>query len=138
MMLGRRMVAVWANMVVVAGFKGKPSELLTTAMMRARMCEQIARKLGRAHPDTYFTAGLFSILDALLDQPMEKVLEELSLAEDLGLALLSHEGELGYVLDLVIRYERGDWDGLDKDIAAEELKSAYFDAMRWTSRVLEK
>ncbi len=137
MMLGRRMVAVWANMVVVAGFKGKPNELLTTAMMRARMSEQLARRLGRAHPDTYFTAGLFSILDALLDQPMAEVLEEIVLGEELGAALLNREGDIGFVLDQVIRYERGHWDDLAREIATEDLKTTYFDAMRWTSKVLE-
>src|SRR5690554_7061498 len=38
--------------------------------------------------DMYFTAGLFSVLDALLDAPMVEVLERLPLSDELEQALL--------------------------------------------------
>ena len=45
--------------------------------------------------------------DALLDAPMEEVLESLPLSEEIKGALLRHEGRRGRVLSTVLRYEQG-------------------------------
>jgi EAL and modified HD-GYP domain-containing signal transduction protein len=54
-----------------------------------------------------FMVGLFSLLDALLDQPLEKVLEELPVADSLRNALLEHAGFEGELLAAVLDFERG-------------------------------
>lgn len=40
-------------------------------------------------------AGLLSVLDALMDCPMEKALQELRFADEVRAALLRHEGRIG-------------------------------------------
>ena len=56
-----RNVRSWALLMTLAGIDDQPSELIRTAMMRAKMCELIAQALGRPDPDAYFTVGLFSV-----------------------------------------------------------------------------
>ena len=137
MLLGRRLVQVWVNLVIMSGFQGKSSELLTTALLRARMCENIARRLGKDHADVYFTTGLFSVLDALIDMPMDKVLQSLPLSTELKTALCSREGPLGEVLDAVINYEQSSWDKVSGgEIDPGVLKKTYIEALRWVSKVL--
>src|SRR5262249_6528092 len=47
----------------------KPAELITESLVRAWMCESLARLSGYARPELAFLTGLFSFLDALLDRP---------------------------------------------------------------------
>jgi c-di-GMP phosphodiesterase len=54
-----------------------------------------------------FTTGLFSVLDALLEAPMEDVLTALPLEPAVADALLYGEGAEGAALGAVLAYERG-------------------------------
>ena len=87
----------------------KPSELMFTALMRAGFCELVVARGRRAHPGA-FTVGLFSLLDAMMDRPLDESFRELQLADELEAALLRGEGELGRSLSIARAYEHFDWD----------------------------
>lgn len=128
--LGTRLVSAWVTLLLMADIPDKPHELLTTAVIRARMAELVAAARGRASREAAFLTGLLSVLDALLDQPMEELLAALPLADELRAALLHHQGELGAVLDAVLAYERGDWERLAVlGLRPSLLTSAYLDAI---------
>ena len=87
----------------------------------------------------FFTVGLFSALDALMDSPMEEVLKSVPFSDEITAALLSHAGMLGEALCCVLAYERGDWDavhcfGLDSTTITE----AYLQAITWTTKTSDK
>ncbi len=42
----------------------------------------------------HFTVGLFSVLGALMDQPMEEILSMLPMSDDITRALLQYEGRV--------------------------------------------
>jgi len=133
-MLGTRSITTWVSLIILAGIDDKPHELMVTAMMRAKMCELIAQALGQASKDTFFTVGLFSALEALLDSPMEEILHSLPLSDTITAALLSYEGLLGAALCCVLAYERGDWHevhcpGLDR----AAITDAYLQAIAWAT-----
>ncbi len=137
-LLGERNVRKWASLVVFSSVGGdKPSELLKSAQVRARMCEQLAVAAGEpVAPATAFTAGLFSLLDALLDRPMEVALAPLGLTGDLREALVDGSGPLGDVLAVALAWERGDWDAVTARrervaVADEVLRRCAFDAFQW-------
>ena len=48
----------WVSIMLMAGLDHKPRELLVTAIVRARMCEILARNHG-VDADSMFTVGLF-------------------------------------------------------------------------------
>jgi EAL and modified HD-GYP domain-containing signal transduction protein len=110
-LLGEDKVRKWGALM---GFSGlgmdKPSGLLVTAITRARFCELLEEHIQiSGRKDDLFLMGMFSTIDAMLDMPMEKVLEQISISEELRSALLGEPGILRQILDLVIGYEAGDW-----------------------------
>ena len=112
----------------------KPVELFVRAIVRARMCEQLVLAQHVRNVDQYFTVGLFSILDGLLDQSMDDIIPTLPLEREIRQALLNRQGFLGMSLDCVLAYERGDWDIVWCDgVEFETVKAAYLEAISWTS-----
>jgi EAL and modified HD-GYP domain-containing signal transduction protein len=68
----------------------------------------------------------------MLDLPMETLLDQMPLSLPIKLALLNREGPLGTLLDQVLRYERGEWDGLpQREPVAVDYNSAYLAALSW-------
>lgn len=134
--LGLRRLRALASVLALARIEDKPSELMTLALVRARMCDRLARRLGTVDPDAAFTTGLFSVLDALLDQPMEAVIEQIPLAEEIGQALLGRAGPVGTVLDCVLRYEHAEWErACCPGLPPEAIRDAYLGALDWAREV---
>ena len=130
--LGLNGVRTWATWIALAGIHDKPSELKVVALARARMCALLCDALGGSHRDRYFTVGLFSAVDALLDLPMAKALEPLPLAEDVRDAILDHRGHLGRALEATLGYEQGDWEKADQlALPAARVKEIYLDSLEW-------
>ncbi len=130
-LLGQARVRQWATVVVLAGATSSPPPLISLALLRARLCQRLALERGGISDETAFMAGLFSVLDALLDVPMEEAVERLPLSEELEGGLLSREGRVGEVLREVIAIEEGSLDvlaGVDADI--------YLEASAWADQVL--
>lgn len=85
--------------------------LLVTAVIRANLCERVAKKVGQAdRASELFLMGLFSVLDALLDQEMSGILIQLPIAEDIKNALTGRRGLFRDIYELAIRAESGKWD----------------------------
>ena len=136
MFLGVSTVAALATLLAMAGNTSKPHELLTTALVRAKMCEILAKQRHQSHTDQYFTVGLLSVLDALLNAPMEAVLAELPLSPGINEALLhvDCENDLALTLRSALAYEQGDWDCLQPDgVSAHDVSNAYHAAVCWAS-----
>jgi len=112
MLLGARTVRRWALVMCLSAIPDAPGDLLALALQRGRMCENLATAGDPAEREGYFTVGLLSVADALLDTPMEEVLEQLPFSEEIKAALLHHEGPKGEVLATVIRYERAEFPGV--------------------------
>ena len=53
--------------------------------------------------------GMFSTLNYLIAAPMEDILADLPIAQEVKDALLFHSGKCGDLYDLVLSYERADW-----------------------------
>jgi c-di-GMP phosphodiesterase len=84
-----------------------------------------------------FTVGMFSLLDALLDQPMAKVLETLPLGVESKQALLGGSGELGELLAAVVAYEHGDWAAVEARLGEQApVRAAFLEAVSWVDGVM--
>ena len=109
-LLGLEHVRRWSTLMVLMQSNGKPHELIVTGLVRARMCEMVAIAQGdRSESEEYFTTGLFSVVDALLDVSLVEVLRQLPFSQEIMGALLSYEGPKGQLLQAVLSYERGDF-----------------------------
>ena len=87
-LLGPRTVRQWAMLLLLSGIDEQRGPLLITALSRGRTCEAIARRLGADDADAYFFTGMLSVVDALLDQPMDEAVRDLPLSEDVVAALV--------------------------------------------------
>src|SRR5256714_2942269 len=131
-LLGLSNVKRWATMTVFAGIEGKPRELLTTALVRARMCELLGPDLGQNSNDQLFTLGLFSVVDALVDAPMAEVLSSIPFPDDMRAALTAHLGPKGNLLNAILHWERGETAKAGRfGIAPGRLAAAHTEALAW-------
>jgi len=110
-LLGEEEFRRWASLAaVVTPAEDKPAELVRTALVRAFFCEEMARL---AHPQSatfeFFLVGLLSVMNAILDQPLDYVLAELAVSARVREALTGEANELRQPLDAALAYERGDW-----------------------------
>ncbi|MFO1093477.1 MAG: EAL domain-containing protein [Planctomycetaceae bacterium] len=109
-LLGNRGMKTLLTMVQLVNASAQPPERITAALVRGLMCAGIAAPLTRDLHDQSYLLGVLSELDAILDEPLSELLNEMPISPQLRAALLSHEGELGALLLAVTAYERGDWD----------------------------
>lgn len=117
---------------------GKPDELIRMACIRGKLCELLGAEAEETvSASEMFTLGMFSLIDAIIDQPMETILEDLPLSTPIKLALSHAKGRLAGYIALIRFYEAGQWyqmtrlaDALKLDI--EALPALYMEACEWS------
>ena len=138
-LLGLEQIRNWISLLLLSEADQKPAELVRAAMIRARMSELLATRLQLERPQTAFTVGLFSVLDALLDMSLEDIFAQIPLATEVKLALVSKEGLLGSILNAVVAYEAGQWDHVHCDnLNTEHFKSSYLEAVQWSQNLNQR
>jgi c-di-GMP-related signal transduction protein len=113
-LLGEAEVRKCLSFIVLSSIgTDKPLELIRITIIRARFCEYIASELGfKSDLSNFFLMGMFSMVNAFLDRPMEDILADLPLVSPVKTALLGRPNHFRDVLELVKDYERGDWTHL--------------------------
>ncbi len=125
-----------ASLIALTRLENKPQELMRMALVRARMCELLSGERSQDEAATFFTVGLFSALDALLDSPLETLLEELPVSQEIREALLHRAGDAGKALHCVLAYERCDFAEVEfAGASANDLAGLYADAVEWSFEV---
>jgi EAL and modified HD-GYP domain-containing signal transduction protein len=137
-LVGPRKLRSWATLLTLGRLTHCPREVLVTANIRAHMCEALAKSVKAGDPDSAFTVGLFSVLDVLAGRPMDEILNELPLADEVKSALLGGKGPLGTTLQSVLAYETrletvrqpGDPQAL-----ANQMMRTYLDAVAFSDTI---
>jgi c-di-GMP-related signal transduction protein len=147
MIIGSDEIRRWAMLATLPMLaKDKPGELATLSIVRARFCERLIQLAGIALTTEAFLMGMFSLLDALLDRPLDEALSSIGLAPDITQALLGTAGDesvLSKVYRLTRRYELGDWEEVERlaqgcgftGLAAGD---AYVEATLWAEQMLQQ
>jgi EAL and modified HD-GYP domain-containing signal transduction protein len=119
----------------------KPLELLHLSLVRGRFCDLVGteKNIG-SNPPTAFLVGLFSMLDALLDQEMEQLIEKLPLVDEVKEALCGGQNDLSIYLMLVKAFESGNWLKVIRiakilDLDQKLLHSLFNEAILWGNGV---
>ncbi len=139
-LIGLIKIKHWLSLILATELADdKPHELVKVGLVRAKMCELLVTETDANLISSMFIVGLLSVLDALLDQPMIDLLDDLALSIDIKLALLSYEGECGILLKRVIAYTEGEWEVLQGESAQtiEHYTEAYLEAIRWSDESLK-
>jgi len=136
-MLGRKQLCTWASMMALTGMDDKPRGQVEIAMLRAKTCELLASRAKLKPLDSYFTVGMFSALDLLMDQSLEELITPLPLADNIIAALLNREGELGDALNCALAQETSDWINIRfADLSTNDLSDINIEAINWTREIL--
>ena len=131
--LGRNELRSWATILSMASYEDKPEELISLAMIRGKMCQLLAEDCQLGDPESYFTMGLLSTLDALLDKPITELTSFLPLREDIILALNDKQGDMGLALSCCLNFETGQWINMQfKQLNGKDLNKKYLEAIIWT------
>jgi EAL and modified HD-GYP domain-containing signal transduction protein len=111
MMLGYQRLKRWLALLLVSSAKGANARpLMFAAVRRGLLMEELGRQEGPgADSETrgeMFICGVFSLLDRLLQQPLEELLRSLPVPERVQQALRDGSGPYGATLELVRAIEK--------------------------------
>ena len=145
LLLGTDDVRKWIWMASLSSLgQNRPPVLMAQVLMRGRFCEVIADcaklQLGDSDP---FLAGMFSLLDAILQMPLRTILAELNIGRNIRKALLGTGGDadpLCLALRIVKSYEMGHFHDVEVaarriGLSADALSNCYFQSLAWVETV---
>ncbi len=109
-LLGYRKLQKWVTLLLFAGegYDTRSSPLFERAVIRGRIMELLTNRTTRdtAASDTAFITGVLSLIDALFQVPIENILKEFNLSEEIQTALLHREGPLGKFISIIESMEQ--------------------------------
>ena len=138
--LGEREIRRWIRLVtLVSAGEQKSSDLVLSALVRARFCELVASKIPRTQSDL-FLVGMVSMMDAILEIPMEEILDKIALDKDTKSVLSGTGGRLQPVYELMLAQEAGKWQAAKESaerlhITESETGEMWWQAMQWGRQV---
>lgn len=142
--LGKNELKKFLSLLFTASISDdKPVELLNLAMVRARFCENLASLEGSADSSMAFLTGMMSLIDAILDQSIETIMEQLPLSAEIKEALINKKGILADYLNLALAYEQGDWESeqaieVQLKLAKEQVPATYSNAINWAAEQMTR
>ncbi|MBK5929481.1 EAL and HDOD domain-containing protein [Halochromatium salexigens] len=133
--LGLERIRTMATFLLLS--RNDPIEAVQVRMLlnRAAMAARIAQRVRSIEPQTAFTLGLFSRLDAFEGLPMPQLLQGMPFSVPVQDALLKREGEMGKLLEVLDAHESGDLSRLSPAVVAR-LNEDFVHAVAWTERWL--
>lgn len=120
---------------------GQPTEILRMAFVRGRFCELAAAHCALDSTEQYLL-GMLSLLPAMMRFPMEKLVPELPLREEICEALEGKVNPERILLRWIESYERGDWAACDEavlagDLSQQKLAMHYAESVTWAEAVMK-
>lgn len=147
-LLGRQQVQRWLHILLYAesgATKGTSSPLLALATTRGRLLELMAEEMSpgdERKASIAFTVGFLSLMDALFNVPMEEILHQVRVADEVKNALLFSTGAYGDMLKLVECIDRTDASDLLVEsllkklkLSAEQLYRLQLAAFEWSESI---
>lgn len=140
MTLGIGQLKQWVYLLSVSNEENKidpaSEEFLKLSFMRASFCSELmdyAQNMPISKGDAYLM-GMFSTLNYLIDAPLEEILAQVPLPDEIRDALLEQKGRCGTLYKLVLCYERADWAQINQlaeelGIPDNKLTNLYFNCM---------
>lgn len=129
LMMGRQPLKRWLNLLLFAARDDdvRSAMLMAHVVIRARGMERLAAERGwdKSDQEQAFMAGMFSLLDRLIGQPLVDILRPIRVSDGLRAALLEQQGTLGRLLQDWSRMESGERSANDEVLLAEVIAWAY-------------
>ncbi|WP_297424057.1 EAL and HDOD domain-containing protein [Clostridium sp.] len=142
-LLGKKEVIKWLNVVLLNDLKGdNTDELVKVSLQRAKLCEFVC-SISKYREKTYsaYMVGLFSVMDAILNCPIDVIIKELYISDEIKEGLIDENSPLNKILKLAIDYEKGLWENImtcakEMEVDQKKLADAYMEFIKWTDDVV--
>lgn len=143
-LLGEKRIRQWLRILIMVDLNStdRGIEVLRMSSMRGYMLQLLAESYpSPMDPHSMFLTGLFSGLDAILNQPMDRIMHDLPLDDLIKKTLMGEAGEPARYLQLAMALEKGDWQGLyhlstDLGLQTDILAGLHMKTMRWGDALL--
>ncbi|RSD25151.1 EAL and HDOD domain-containing protein [Mesobacillus subterraneus] len=149
-LLGLNEIKKWIYVLAIRGADrgtdgaSKEREIIELSLKRGKLGELIGRKVGReVLASKYFLLGMFSLIDSLLHLPMEDLLEDLPLSNELKDALSGEKNDEYIVLQFLKDVEQAFHENHEisfnpTTMPQEELFRLYGEASDWAAKILSE
>lgn len=134
----------WATVLIMSSISDdKPRELMRLSLYRGRFCELLSDQINVDDKSSeYFLTGIFSLMDAAFNTPMERLVEELPLADEIIETLLGNETKLQIALQLSQALEQNQdlesrLTSFTKPVSMNAVYDIHKEAIAWTDLILK-
>lgn len=138
--LGSQGVRQFISLIAIGQLgDGKPGELIRTSIIRARFLELVGKEVNR-DANELFMLGLFSLIDAMLDNTMDNLINKMPLTNIICEALVDRKGDVFPYLRIVETYEAGNWEEFENylDVIgcdSGKIVEFYMDSVDWADNL---
>jgi EAL and modified HD-GYP domain-containing signal transduction protein len=134
--LGFKVIRDWVRLLLLSQIDNKNPEVIWRALFRGKMCESVGLHTYPERADQFFTVGLFSVLDTLMDRTLVELVEALPLDQEIVDALLGRgNGPLVEALNLVVAYDRAEWGAVaHSKLNNSQIREIYIEALHDTDK----
>lgn len=144
-MLGQKELKKWTTTAVTKQLcMDKPNEITRISLLRAKFAENLAPALGMGmKSQELFLMGLFSVLDLILNLPMDEALDMVIVSKDIRKALVDHTGPLANAYNFILQYDTANWQEVSRimlveNIDMDKVYNAYCDALKWYRKIFSE
>lgn len=139
--MGIKRLKFWVNMMLLSDMGDAPQELLVNSLIRARFCEMLAEQTGHnSEKESFFLVGLFSALGAFFRTPIQEIVEEMPLADDIKSALVNKSGLMGEALKVLQNLEVTSSKYADlkyENLGITEIGNIYLTSSAWAQEAIK-
>ena len=146
LLLGLANLRKWIYLLAMREFDGKTDsdlfqELMRTSLFRAKVCEKLAKLSYKKNFSEYFLVGMFSLIDTILQRPMNVILQQLPFSEAITETILGGQTEMTPYLEFSIALGKLDWERLEElasqiNIEMTSIDLLYNEALEWAETSL--
>ncbi len=144
-MLGWRNMKNWLRVALLSDLaeSTQASELIFLSVQRGKFLEKVIidHDFWGFKPDSLFLLGMFSLLDAMLNQPMTEIVKHLPLSGKIKKALCGDKNNEYYpLLNLAKKFEEARWEEGEKlvnqlGLDSKKVKIALHEAIDWANKL---
>lgn len=132
----------WVSLMMLKELQNvENAEVIKLSLIRGKLMELIAAEFDlKDSSSEYFFTGMFSFIDVLMNQPMDKLLEGLPFSIDVKHALLGEENALRQLLNSIINCESANWNEAVNlyplnMLGSNRFMELYMDSLKWAKKL---
>lgn len=142
--LGLNTFRKWLSLAMLQNIAThKTPEVVKIAMIRSQFMEKVSKESSlKKHAEEITFVGILSVIDVLLEAPMDEIIKNLPLSDKVKATLMGEDTDFNIVLTILKNYENGDFDNLEPlcesiNFNSNKLPKIYCNSIKWAEDLFE-